>query len=240
MLYQIWMLAVIALAGYGVYIFVWMTVLLIRDARVVWKRAVSRQLPTVQEILAGMSNDKRQMVENFLKQKSGMSELEAGDMSVLAMLSKFTPEHWDMVADYIDAGLEFGGAASYVGLAGRCVGFDDLLEALGWAERRYADHGFVPISIELFEDWYKWGKVHQVLDAMGRKNRKRKSVVLYSAVYKQAFPPDRYQAESTPLQETLSTGEARVYNVLQPSPDRALASMSDEERANVLYIPSFR
>ena len=87
-----------------------------------------KSVPSAEEVIEKLAEDLRISIENFLKSKLEVQELRKGDTPVIAALSKFSPEHWDVAIDYIRAGLRFGNAASYVGMAGRCLGFENLLE----------------------------------------------------------------------------------------------------------------
>src|SRR5680860_626940 len=108
------------------------------------KGPVKQMLSTAQEVVDQLADNIRNPIENFLKIKCDVSELKEGDIPIIAMLSKVSSEHFEAVTEYIRTGYEFGEAASYVGMMGRCGGFGELLEEFSLAERRYADHGFIP------------------------------------------------------------------------------------------------
>gem|GEM_PF-4002216 len=193
-------------------------------------------LPSAREVVANLQEDVRKAIENFLKSKCEIERLSEGDIPVIAILSKFSSTHWDTVAEYIRAGFQFGRAASYVGIAGRCVGLEDLLQDLQKCETEYAKAGFVPISIELFANWAGWGNNRKVIDEMGVPNPNLDPVVLYTAVYISSFMGHDYPMNNA-LADAFETGQPSMGNYAQPSPDKALGNMSPDGQSRVMYDP---
>lgn len=193
-------------------------------------------LLSAEEVVGRLSDDARRKIEDWLEGYFSRKQLEPGDIVITAILSKVADDKWGVVLDYMKAGVDLGQATDLVGIAGRCMGFDDLLERFIEAERKYADAGFVPVSIELFEGWVGWGRHRDLLAAMGEQNPERAAVVLYGLVYQRSFAPERYK--SGPVQRVFATGEMMMGNYLHPSADKALTNMPEAERAQVLYQPS--
>jgi hypothetical protein len=85
---------------------------------------------------------------------------------------------------YLDTGLTFGEAVSYIYL-GECIGFKRILRNLEDLEREYAKRGFRTISIDDFEDCGGHGKSLEKL--VGLKREPEEEPIYHAKLYKENF-----------------------------------------------------
>jgi hypothetical protein len=88
-----------------------------------------------------------------------------------------------VVQRYIDAGLNFGDAVSYIYM-GECDGFDKLLSIWEESEREYAALGYRTIPIDAFVQAGGWGKA---LEEIGTLREPSEEAVLHAAYYRENY-----------------------------------------------------
>jgi hypothetical protein len=89
----------------------------------------------------------------------------------------------EVIDRYVNYGLEFGDAVSYIYM-GECVGFDKLLDAWEQSEREYSALGFRTCSLDDFIDAGGYGKE---LTDLGTPRDIDEEPVYHAAYYRATF-----------------------------------------------------
>lgn len=111
---------------------------------------------------------------------------------------------------YLNAGLDFGDAVSYVGSIGECFGFKRLLNRYGDWEYEYACRGFRTISLDDFIE--PGDNVEQLI---GIKREENEPPIYHAEIYR-----ERYLGKIAPvinIQKLLEDGNPQTGTYIQPT-----------------------
>ena len=98
------------------------------------------------------------------------------------MFKRFLPDK-QVAKKYLEAGLKFGSAVSYLYM-GECVGFSSMLDKLKKWEAEYSKRGFRTIPIEIFTDSAGWG--HPLIGENEKLNPDEKPV-FHAKIYRENY-----------------------------------------------------
>jgi hypothetical protein len=128
-----------------------------------------------------------------------------------------------IIKQYIQAGLEFGSAVSDLAI-GQCIGFEDLHALWEVREKKYAQLGYVTVSIDAFEQCAGWG--HNIDHLFKQKRPEGEQPVLHAEIYRKYFL--NRMSPALDLNKMMKDGQPQFGTYFVPSTEAIAEALRNE------------